>query len=204
MKRTEEAMLEIERSSEKISRIIEVIDDIAFQTNLLALNAGVEAARAGESGRGFAVVASEVRALAQRAADSAREINNLISESTQQVKQGVDLVKDNGVNVANHHHQRRCHRRADRRDFKPGRRTEAGHLRHQPFGGKARHHHAAERRHVRRNDRRHERPCRFGQRTEPPRRPLPWLARTGKRGNRATPAQRRLSRAAGARTCAMP
>ena len=68
---------------------------------MLALNAGVEAARAGESGRGFAVVASEVRALAQRAADSAREINNLISESTLHVKEGVALVKDNGVNVAN-------------------------------------------------------------------------------------------------------
>ncbi|MEP1014021.1 MAG: methyl-accepting chemotaxis protein [Paracoccaceae bacterium] len=101
VKRTESAMHKIERSSEEIGKIIEVIDDIAFQTNLLALNAGVEAARAGESGRGFAVVASEVRALAQRAADSAREINNLISESTLHVKEGVALVKDNGVNVAN-------------------------------------------------------------------------------------------------------
>lgn len=101
VKRTETAMHKIERSSEEIGKIIEVIDDIAFQTNLLALNAGVEAARAGESGRGFAVVASEVRALAQRAADSAREINNLISESTLHVKEGVALVKDNGVNVAN-------------------------------------------------------------------------------------------------------
>ena len=101
VKRTETAMHKIERSSEEIGKIIEVIDVIAFQTNLLALNAGVEAARAGESGRGFAVVASEVRALAQRAADSAREINNLISESTLHVKEGVALVKDNGVNVAN-------------------------------------------------------------------------------------------------------
>lgn len=91
-----EAMGEIQASSSQISRIISVIDDIAFQTNLLALNAGVEAARAGEAGRGFAVVASEVRALAQRSSDAAREINDLISASGQHVKRGVDLVGQAG------------------------------------------------------------------------------------------------------------
>jgi methyl-accepting chemotaxis protein len=90
------AMGEIERSSAGISQIIGVIDEIAFQTNLLALNAGVEAARAGESGRGFAVVASEVRALAQRSAQAAKEIKQLISTSSQHVETGVGLVGETG------------------------------------------------------------------------------------------------------------
>ncbi|WP_172328961.1 methyl-accepting chemotaxis protein [Mangrovicoccus sp. HB161399] len=90
------AMEAISESSEKISRIIHVIDDIAFQTNLLALNAGVEAARAGETGRGFAVVASEVRALAQRASDAAREIGTLIGQSNENVRDGVDRVAQTG------------------------------------------------------------------------------------------------------------
>jgi methyl-accepting chemotaxis protein len=90
------AMNGIENSSKQISQIIGVIDEIAFQTNLLALNAGVEAARAGDAGRGFAVVASEVRALAQRSAEAAKEIKGLISASTGQVAQGVQLVGETG------------------------------------------------------------------------------------------------------------
>jgi methyl-accepting chemotaxis protein len=91
-----QAMSEIENSSEKIGQIIGVIDEIAFQTNLLALNAGVEAARAGEAGRGFAVVASEVRALAQRSADAAKQIKDLILSSKAQVERGVELVDGAG------------------------------------------------------------------------------------------------------------
>jgi methyl-accepting chemotaxis protein len=79
----------IEKSSQSITNIIGVIDEIAFQTNLLALNAGVEAARAGDAGRGFAVVAQEVRGLAQRSADAAKEIKALIRTSTEQVGKGV-------------------------------------------------------------------------------------------------------------------
>ena len=94
-----EAMGAIAKSSRQVGQVIGVIDEIAFQTNLLALNAGVEAARAGEAGKGFAVVASEVRALAQRAAEAAKEIKGLISASTMQVDQGVKLVTETGASL---------------------------------------------------------------------------------------------------------
>lgn len=86
------AMDKIKASSEEIAQITEVIESIAFQTNLLALNAGVEAARAGEAGKGFAVVASEVGALAHRTTESAKSIKSLISKSSADVHDGVDLV----------------------------------------------------------------------------------------------------------------
>ncbi len=90
------AMGRIESSSQKIEDIVGLIDEIAFQTNLLALNAAVEAARAGDAGKGFAVVAQEVRHLAQRSAQASKEIKALISESSTQVRSGVDLVKGAG------------------------------------------------------------------------------------------------------------
>ncbi len=92
-----EAMGAIEQSAREITQIIDVIDGIAFQTNLLALNAGVEAARAGEAGKGFAVVANEVRALAQRSADAANDIKQLIHNSTRHVGEGVSLVGETGT-----------------------------------------------------------------------------------------------------------
>lgn len=90
------AMANIERSSQKISDIISVIDEIAFQTNLLALNAAVEAARAGDAGKGFAVVASEVRSLAGRSATASKEIKSLIGESASEVRVGAELVNRAG------------------------------------------------------------------------------------------------------------
>ncbi len=87
------SMQQITDSSRKIADIIGVIDSIAFQTNILALNAAVEAARAGEQGRGFAVVASEVRNLAQRSADAAKEIKQLITASVDNVQSGSQQVE---------------------------------------------------------------------------------------------------------------
>ncbi len=96
VRRAVEAMSAIQKSSSQINSIIDVIDGIAFQTNLLALNAGVEAARAGDAGKGFAVVANEVRALAQRSADAAKDIKELITASTAGVSDGVALVDETG------------------------------------------------------------------------------------------------------------
>ncbi|MCT2400366.1 globin-coupled sensor protein [Novosphingobium mangrovi (ex Huang et al. 2023)] len=90
------AMDGIQKSALEIGSFVNVIDSIAFQTNLLALNAGVEAARAGDAGKGFAVVATEVRALAQRSAEAAQSIKNLINDAEQQVERGVSLVGQTG------------------------------------------------------------------------------------------------------------
>jgi len=93
-------MQDIAASSKKIGDIIGVIEGLAFQTNILSLNAAVESARAGEHGRGFAVVASEVRMLAQRSASAAKEINELIRQSADGVRAGVELVEHAGVTMA--------------------------------------------------------------------------------------------------------
>lgn len=94
MNKLVENMGEIQKSSEAVSRIIKVIDEIAFQTNLLALNAAVEAARAGRHGKGFAVVAEEVRALAGRAAKAAKESETLISSSRERVDGVVKIASE--------------------------------------------------------------------------------------------------------------
>lgn len=99
VKQVVSTMNAIQSSSGKVVDIIGVIDSIAFQTNILALNAAVEAARAGEQGRGFAVVAAEVRNLAQRSAQSAREIKSLIETSVSNVNLGTDLVTQAGATM---------------------------------------------------------------------------------------------------------
>jgi methyl-accepting chemotaxis protein len=93
------AMDEISLSSKKIGDIITTVNEVAFQTNLLALNAAVEAARAGEHGKGFAVVAQEVRSLAQRSADAAKQIKEMIQDSVNKVQIGDDIVKKSVVSL---------------------------------------------------------------------------------------------------------
>lgn len=92
--RTKESMTAINSSSEEISQIVELIDEIARRTDLLALNAAVESARAGDAGRGFAVVANEVRKLAQQSADATLQIRNLVGKSALRVQEGAELVNE--------------------------------------------------------------------------------------------------------------
>jgi methyl-accepting chemotaxis protein len=94
------SMNAIQESSQKVSKIIKTIDEIAFQTNILALNAAVEAARAGEAGMGFAVVADEVRNLAQRSAQAAKDTAGLIEESMEKAVAGVDKVQQVSASIA--------------------------------------------------------------------------------------------------------
>ena len=94
-----EAVEAVQGSAKRMDEIVSVIDGLAFQTNILALNAAVEAARAGESGRGFSVVASEVRSLAQRSAESAKEIRLLIRVSSHHIAASVQKIKTAGLAI---------------------------------------------------------------------------------------------------------
>lgn len=94
MERLSQAIVKIRESATATSKVVKVIDEIAFQTNLLALNAAVEAARAGESGRGFAVVAEEVRVLAKRSAESARSTSALIEGAVRNAEAGVEVNRE--------------------------------------------------------------------------------------------------------------
>ncbi|HPD48492.1 MAG TPA: methyl-accepting chemotaxis protein [Anaerohalosphaeraceae bacterium] len=96
MGRMNNAIQEIQKSSDQTAKIIKVIDEIAFQTNLLALNAAVEAARAGEAGKGFAVVAEEVRNLAMRSAEAAKNTSELIEDSVKNARHGVEIAGEVG------------------------------------------------------------------------------------------------------------
>ncbi|MBN1972269.1 MAG: methyl-accepting chemotaxis protein [Sedimentisphaerales bacterium] len=100
MGKMNQAIQDIQKSSNETAKIIKVIDEIAFQTNLLALNAAVEAARAGEAGKGFAVVAEEVRNLAMRSAEAAKNTANMIEESVKNSKNGVDIAAEVGKVLA--------------------------------------------------------------------------------------------------------
>jgi methyl-accepting chemotaxis protein len=94
MGRLSQSMSEITQSGEETSKIVKIIDEIAFQTNLLALNAAIEAARAGEAGAGFAVVSDEVRNLAIRSSDAAKNTAELIEATLRKVKEGADIVRN--------------------------------------------------------------------------------------------------------------
>ena len=93
------AMDHIKSSSQDIKKFTAVIDDSAFQTGLLALNAGIEAARAGDAGKGFSVVDQEIRHLAERAAESAKDVKNVIDQSVAQVESGAGYVADTGTSL---------------------------------------------------------------------------------------------------------